>query len=335
MNAARLAAVACAWRPWASRSRAIETDSRPTWATRSATCAASDRPGRRPPWAICNAAAQRRASRGPRDRPSTALPSGSVVVPRRLRQRAIGVALDQPARRSQHLRGCGAVSPEPTGAPFVAVSISRRTSSAACAAAPEACSHSARAAGCTAIPRLGGFVADGGPARQQPRQTQVGCELPAAEQHRLPRWFPAPDGVARQPPVRFPPLPHDHTRGPEPVQKLSRLPSPSSGVLDLPAQPVPRRQHLPAPAGLLHLKQRLANALEKISTLWIGVHCRLDIAVNREANRPDRITGMAASQASAVHRGVKYDLEIDTTDRTPSNCARDILGSIAKLTGTR
>ncbi len=69
--------------------------------------------------------------------------------------------------------------------------------------------------------------------------------------------------------------------------------------------------------------------------MWIGVHCRLDIAVNREANRPDRSTGMAASQASAVHRGVKYDLEIDTTDRTPSNCARDILGRIAGLTGTR
>jgi len=82
-------------------------------------------------------------------------------------------------------------------------------------------------------------------------------------------------------------------------------------------------------------QQRLANALGNVSTMWIGVHCRLDIAVNREANRPDRSTGMAASQASAVHGGVKYDLEIDTTDRTPSNCARDILGSIAGLTGTR
>jgi len=82
-------------------------------------------------------------------------------------------------------------------------------------------------------------------------------------------------------------------------------------------------------------QQRLANALGNIPTLWIGVHCRLDIAVNREANRPDRITGMAASQANAVHRGVKYDLKIDTTDRTPSNCAQDILGNIAKPTGTR
>ncbi len=82
-------------------------------------------------------------------------------------------------------------------------------------------------------------------------------------------------------------------------------------------------------------QQRLANALGDVPTLWIGVHCRLEVAVNREANRPDRSTGMAASQASAVHRGVTYDLEIDTTDRTPSNCARDILGSIAKLTGTR
>jgi len=81
-------------------------------------------------------------------------------------------------------------------------------------------------------------------------------------------------------------------------------------------------------------QQRLANALGNVSTMWIGVHCRLDIAVNRKANRPDRSTGMAASQASAVHRGVKYDLEIDTTDRTPSNCARDILGRIAGLTGT-
>ncbi len=82
-------------------------------------------------------------------------------------------------------------------------------------------------------------------------------------------------------------------------------------------------------------QQRLASALGNVSTMWIGVHCRLDVALNREANRPDRTAGMTASQASAVHRGVKYDLEIDTTDRTPSNCAQDILDNVASLTGTR
>ncbi len=80
-------------------------------------------------------------------------------------------------------------------------------------------------------------------------------------------------------------------------------------------------------------QQRLANALGNVTTIWIGVHCRLDVAVNREANRPDRSTGMAASQASPVHRGVKYDLEIDTTNRTPCNWAQDILSRIAGLTG--
>jgi len=54
----RRAAAACPCRSWASRSRAIEIDSRPICAISNATCAASDRPGRRPPWAIRNAAAR-------------------------------------------------------------------------------------------------------------------------------------------------------------------------------------------------------------------------------------------------------------------------------------
>ncbi|WP_091539697.1 hypothetical protein [Modestobacter sp. DSM 44400] len=36
-------------------------------------------------------------------------------------------------------------------------------------------------------------------------------------------------------------------------------------------------------------------------------------AATREAGRADRVAGMAASRAEMVHRGVVYDLEVDTS----------------------
>ena len=104
MNSARRAAAAWACWRWAWRSRAIETDSRPICAISKATCAASDRPGRWPRWAIRSAAAR---SAEPPAEPVTSRPRRSRAggrSPSRLRQRVAGVALDQPARPGQHLR---------------------------------------------------------------------------------------------------------------------------------------------------------------------------------------------------------------------------------------
>jgi chloramphenicol 3-O phosphotransferase len=58
--------------------------------------------------------------------------------------------------------------------------------------------------------------------------------------------------------------------------------------------------------------------------LWVGVRCDPGVAAEREAQRGDRITGMAASQALIVHDGVRYDMQVDTTDADAAQCARTI-----------
>ncbi|GAA3485283.1 hypothetical protein GCM10018966_098160 [Streptomyces yanii] len=58
--------------------------------------------------------------------------------------------------------------------------------------------------------------------------------------------------------------------------------------------------------------------------LWVGVRCESTVAAGREIARGDRVTGMAASQADVVHRGVVYDLEVDTTHAESMECARAI-----------
>ncbi|MFE0422026.1 chloramphenicol phosphotransferase CPT [Streptomyces sp. NPDC058953] len=58
--------------------------------------------------------------------------------------------------------------------------------------------------------------------------------------------------------------------------------------------------------------------------LWVGVRCDPEVAAGREAARGDRAAGMAASQAESVHRGIAYDLVVDTTRAEALDCARII-----------
>ncbi len=76
-------------------------------------------------------------------------------------------------------------------------------------------------------------------------------------------------------------------------------------------------------------QKRLESALGGLAVTWVGVRCDLDVAVAREALRPDRPRGMAESQASAVHDGMHYDLEVDTTRTTPQECAQGIIDRLA------
>lgn len=64
--------------------------------------------------------------------------------------------------------------------------------------------------------------------------------------------------------------------------------------------------------------------LAGLKVLWAGVHCAPDIAAGREIARGDRVIGMAASQAVAVHQGVVYDVEVDTSHTESLACAREI-----------
>ena len=63
--------------------------------------------------------------------------------------------------------------------------------------------------------------------------------------------------------------------------------------------------------------------------LWVGVRCDSTVAAGRELARGDRIQGMAASQATAVHEGVSYDLEVDTTQTKSLAGARAIAGHVS------
>ena len=77
-------------------------------------------------------------------------------------------------------------------------------------------------------------------------------------------------------------------------------------------------------SGKSGIAQCLQAVLTGLDTLWVGVRCESAVAAGREVARGDRVTGMAASQADLVHRGVVYDLEVDTTHTESMECARDI-----------
>ncbi|MHC0429342.1 chloramphenicol phosphotransferase CPT [Streptomyces sp. O3] len=76
-------------------------------------------------------------------------------------------------------------------------------------------------------------------------------------------------------------------------------------------------------------QQRWHQALDGLDVLWVGVRCAPETAAGREVARGDRAHGMAASQASAVHEGVRYDLEVDTTHTESLTCAHAIAAHVA------
>ncbi|MFJ7158266.1 chloramphenicol phosphotransferase CPT [Streptomyces sp. NPDC101118] len=75
---------------------------------------------------------------------------------------------------------------------------------------------------------------------------------------------------------------------------------------------------------------RLRDTLEGLDVLWVGVHCDPEVLDAREIARGDRAPGMAAAQHPLVHRGVTYDVEVDTTRTEALDCARTIA---ARVTG--
>ncbi|MEU9670158.1 chloramphenicol phosphotransferase CPT [Streptomyces bobili] len=75
-------------------------------------------------------------------------------------------------------------------------------------------------------------------------------------------------------------------------------------------------------------QQRWQKALGDVAVLWVGVRCDSAVAAGREIARGDRVRGMAASQADAVHQGVVYDLEVDTSRAESLECALAIAARV-------
>ncbi|KUO22350.1 chloramphenicol phosphotransferase [Streptomyces dysideae] len=71
-------------------------------------------------------------------------------------------------------------------------------------------------------------------------------------------------------------------------------------------------------------QERWRKVLAGLDVLWAGVRCEAEVAAGREIARGDRVRGMAEKQAELVHRGVVYDVEVDTTHAEALMCARTI-----------
>ncbi len=76
-------------------------------------------------------------------------------------------------------------------------------------------------------------------------------------------------------------------------------------------------------------QERIRSTFSEANLVWVGVHCNPDVAASREAQRFDRVDGMARQQALSVHAGVVYDVEVDTTSRSTEECARDVAGQLS------
>jgi chloramphenicol 3-O phosphotransferase len=76
-------------------------------------------------------------------------------------------------------------------------------------------------------------------------------------------------------------------------------------------------------------QERWRQELGELRVLWVGVRCDSATAAGREVARGDRVIGMAASQADVVHRGMAYDLQVDTAHAESMECARTIAAHVS------
>jgi chloramphenicol 3-O phosphotransferase len=79
-------------------------------------------------------------------------------------------------------------------------------------------------------------------------------------------------------------------------------------------------------------RQRWEKVLHGLDVLWVGVRCDAAVAAGRELARGDRVSGMAEMQADLVHRGMTYDVEVDTTRTEALTCAKAIAERIGGRT---
>jgi chloramphenicol 3-O phosphotransferase len=75
-------------------------------------------------------------------------------------------------------------------------------------------------------------------------------------------------------------------------------------------------------------QDRWREALSGLEVVWVGVRCDPDVAEAREQGRPDRVAGMARAQATLVHEGIDYDVEVDTSTSTVQDAAARVAAHV-------
>ena len=70
-----------------------------------------------------------------------------------------------------------------------------------------------------------------------------------------------------------------------------------------------------------------AEAFEGLAVTLVGVRCDLQVARRRERERTDRVAGpleLPEDKFAAVHAGMDYDLEVDTSTSSAAEVAGDL-----------
>ena len=57
----------------------------------------------------------------------------------------------------------------------------------------------------------------------------------------------------------------------------------------------------------------------------IGINCPLEILEKRERDRKDRTLGQARAQYDVIHKHTEYDLDVDTSSLSPTECAEKVI----------
>ena len=70
------------------------------------------------------------------------------------------------------------------------------------------------------------------------------------------------------------------------------------------------------------------DGLAGIATVSVGLHAPLDVLITRQLRQRDKFGGLA-EESVGIHEGWVYDLEIDTTTRSPDQAARDLADFLA------
>jgi chloramphenicol 3-O phosphotransferase len=68
-------------------------------------------------------------------------------------------------------------------------------------------------------------------------------------------------------------------------------------------------------------KAEYPQLLSAFDLFLVGVFAPLEVLEARERQRGDRMIGLARWQYDRVHKGLTYDLEVDTSRATPQECA--------------
>jgi chloramphenicol 3-O phosphotransferase len=65
--------------------------------------------------------------------------------------------------------------------------------------------------------------------------------------------------------------------------------------------------------------------LGELDPFWVRVDCPMEVCEGRERDRPERLPGLARSQAPFVHRHPRYRLTVDSSTATPGELARVVI----------